>query len=235
MKNFFFVLMYALISAVLIGSATGINPYAIAGVVAVGAYVPIGAHSFASGLSLAGYVPDQKAPLTQENMGGYGSRVLIIPIDWLVSAPILTNTPATPEEMVATTVPIVMKDGKYAIDGYCTRDKSEADPEGQGEADGKSMAIKGKFFIPNVNSVESSAQARYLQAPAFLCIYPADNGEYKLFGSMLRPCYAVAKGKSGVKASDSNGYLIEWDTDMYAPGIFYRAALPLDPATNPQS
>lgn len=232
MKNFLVVLIYAVLAGILVGSAFD-GSVAMAGgvafVVGVGAYIPVGAHSFASGLSIANYVPTQTAPATQENMGGYGSRVLIIPIPWVESAPKLSNTPVNPTEMVVVTEDIVMKEGKYAIDGYTTRDQSEANPEGQGSEDNTSFNNKGSFYIPDVNKVESAAQARFLQAVAFIVIYPCDNGEYKMFGSIERPCYAIAKGKSGKKASDANGFTIEWSADSIAPGIFYRGALPLDP------
>lgn len=232
MKNFFVVLIYSLLAGMLVGSAFDANAAVAGGValiVGVGAYVPVGAHSFASGLSIANYVPVQSAPSTQENMGGYGSRVLILPVPWVKSVPSLKTNPTTPEEMVAVLEDIVMNDGYYAIDGYTTRDQGEANPEGQGSEDNTSFNNKGAFYLPDVNKVESAAQARFLQAVPFIVIYPCDNGEYKMFGSLERPCYAIAKGKSGKKASDANGFTIEWSADSVAPGIFYRGVLPLDP------
>lgn len=238
MKNFFVVAIYAMIAGILIGTAFDGSIAMAAGsaiTVGIGAYIPIGAHSFCSGLSVASYLPTQTAPATQENMGGYGSRVLIIPIDWIQSEPTFKSTPLTPEDMVVMDGELVLKEGKYAIDGYTTRDQAEANPEGQGEADNKSFANKGSFYLPDVNKVESAAQARYLQAVSFVVIYPADNGEYKYFGSKGRPCYATSKGKSGKKASDGNGFTIEWETDSYVPGGFYRGTLPLNPTTQPIS
>lgn len=232
MKNFLVVLIYAVLAGILVGSAFDGSVAMGAGVafvVGVGAYIPVGAHSFASGLSIANYVPSQTAPATQENMGGYGSRVLILPVPWVESVPALNMSPTTPTEMVVVTTDIVMKEGFYAIDGYTTRDQGEANPEGQGSEDNTSFNNKGSFYLPDVNKVESAAQARFLQAVPFIVIYPCDNGEYKMFGSIERPCYAISKGKSGKKASDANGFTIEWSADSIAPGIFYRGALPLDP------
>lgn len=162
----------------------------------------------------------------EENMGGFGVVAYLALHSDITGWPTEHSSPEDLADMVALHGGFTMAASKYFLKILVPPDTLVNDPEGQGEAGGRSFKNKGKFFIPGLDP-DTRGLARRLNNSRGVIIIPTDDGYRLMIGSETRPAQFSPSGKSGAKAADAKGFEFNYEADSFAPGHTYNGAIVL--------
>ena len=168
-----------------------------------------------------------------ENMGGFGILAYIALYDDIDVWPTEVETPTTLAEMVELEGNFTMKASKYFLKVYVSPNTLDLNPEGQGEAGGRSFKPKGSFLFPTFSATNRGLSRRLNNARGVLII-PDDTGNFRhLLGSETRPVFFKPSGTSGKNAADPKGFNFDFDCDSFAPTYTYNGTIALNGETLP--
>ncbi len=169
-------------------------------------------------------------PCGKDNMGGYKSFVLFIPVCAVSAVPTLPEITAQSEEekYVKATGSFTFKEenGK-PLYIQCTEKTVKCDAENQGEIEGQSFNITGEFYRAGSEERYSALARQINNTPGYLILEDTD-GKQIIVGQPGLPCTVKPSMEGGMARSDRRGYKFTFQADSVAPKVYLETKIDID-------
>lgn len=166
-------------------------------------------------------------PCGIDNMGGYKSHVIFVPLCAITAAPtlpIITEASTDENYVTATGAFTFKKSGDKPKYIQCTDKTVKCDAENQGDTEGQSFSIKGEFYRAGTQ-VEVSAFARQVNNTPGYLILEEFNGKQVLVGQPGLPCTIKPSYEGGTARADRRGYKFTFEADSVSPKIYLETPI----------
>lgn len=169
----------------------------------------------------------RKSPHSNK-LGGYDDEVLVCPVDFILTMPVLPDVIAKEEDKVVGTGTFTFKEGVTGFRSIMAQTNSVGfTPDVAGPDDSKCYNQKAGFNIPG-DSIETDA---FMQdSISYKYIVAIRKGHYySVIGTISRPAQITAKPNYGKKAED--GVVHEFEVACFSstPAMKFAGPIPIAP------